>query len=141
MEHLYNDKTGWLLVLPFFFSVYNNCELFTFFNIFPSLPIVVYHLLNIITGTVDRSIFILAYRFMDLILAFGFTPSILVRLNYDNVFSYISVSLYFILIGLMYSKIFGVLDSAYIHLITFFMYSSANVSCYINYNDCELCYR
>ena len=140
MEKLYNDKTGFLLVIPFLFSMYNNCELFTFFNIFPFLPVVTYHLLNIISGTVDTSIFILAYRFMDLILVIGFTPSILVRLEYDNVLSYISVSLYFILIVLLYSKIYGVLDSAYIHILTFFIYSSANVSCYLNYGKCELCY-
>jgi hypothetical protein len=140
MEKLYNDKTGFLLVIPFLFSLYNNCELFTFFNIFPFLPVVTYHLLNIISGTVDTSIFILAYRFMDLILVIGFTPSILVRLEYDNVLSYISVSLYFILIVLLYSKIYGVLDSAYIHILTFFIYSSANVSCYLNYGKCELCY-
>mgnify|MGYP001223356426 CR=1 FL=1 len=140
MEKLYNYKTGFLLVIPFLFSLYNNCELFTFFNIFPFLPVVTYHLLNIISGTVDTSIFILAYRFMDLILVIGFTPSILVRLEYDNVLSYISVSLYFILIVLLYSKIYGVLDSAYIHILTFFIYSSANVSCYLNYGKCELCY-
>ena len=105
------------------------------------LPIVTYHLLNFITGTVDTSIFVLAYRFMDLILAFGFTPSILIRLEYDNVFSYISASAYFMLIVLMYSKIFGVLDSAYIHYISLVMYFSANISCYQNYDKCELCYR
>lgn len=141
MEKLYNDKTGFLLVIPFLFSLYNNCEIFTFFNIFPFLPVVTFHLLNILTGTVDTSIFILAYRFMDLILAIGFTPSILVRLRYDNVLSYISVSLYFILIVLLYSKIFGVLDSAYIHYISLVMYLSANISCYQNYDKCELCYR
>ena len=58
---------------------------------------------------------------MDLILAFGFTPSILLKLEYNNVFSYVSVS-YFILLILVYSKIFGVLDSAYIHLISLVMY-------------------
>mgnify|MGYP005633059341 CR=1 FL=1 len=141
MKKIYNDTSGWILILPFFFSVYNGCELFTFFNIFPFLPIVTYHLLNFITGTVDTSIFVLAYRFMDLILAFGFTPSILIRLEYDNVFSYISASAYFILIVLMYSKIFGVLDSAYIHYISLVMYFSANISCYQNYDKCELCYR
>ena len=140
MEKLYNDKTGFLLVIPFLFSLYNNCEIFTFFNIFPFLPIVTFHLLNILTGTVETGIFILTYRFMDLILAIGFTPSILMRLEYDNFLSYMSLSLYFILIVLLYAKIYGVLDSAYIHILTFLMYMSANVSCYLNYGKCELCY-
>ena len=141
MKKHYNDISGWILLLPFFFSLYNGCELFTFLNIFPFLPVVTYHLLNFITGTVDTSIFVLAYRFMDLILAFGFTPSILFKLKYDNVLSYISVSSYVILMVLMYSKIFGVLDSAYIHYISFVMYFSANISCYQNYDKCELCYK
>ena len=122
MEKLYNDKSGLLLSLPFFFSLYNNCELFTFMNIFPFLPAFTSHFLNFVTGTVDRSIFILAYRFMDLILAFGFTPSILLKLEYNNVFSYVSASTYFILLILVYSKIFGVLDSAHIHYISLVMY-------------------
>ena len=141
MEKLYNDKSGLLLSLPFFFSLYNNCELFTFMNIFPFLPAFTSHFLNFVTGTVDRSIFILAYRFMDLILAFGFTPSILLKLEYNNVFSYVSASTYFILLILVYSKIFGVLDSAHIHYISLVMYLSANISCYKNYDKCELCYR
>ena len=78
---------------------------------------------------------------MDLILAFGFTPSILLKLEYNNVFSYVSASTYFILLILVYSKIFGVLDSAHIHYISLVMYLSANISCYQNYDKCELCYR
>jgi hypothetical protein len=137
MEKLYNDKTGLLLVLPFCFSVYTNCELFTFFNIFWMMPAITYHLLNFITGTTDTSIFVLAYRYMDLIIVNGVTPFLLFHSKYDNIYYYISVTCYLSLMFLIYSR---VLDSMYIHITSCIMLLGLNISGYLNYETCYLCY-
>ena len=135
-EKEYNHISILLFLIPLVYSVYLECELYTFINMIWLVSGFTYHFAYFLIGSVTGTVYI--FRCMDILAVHILIPYIAYQSTYNNYYYYIALTCVFLLIALFYFRIIEVKHQV-IHIVTSLGVFNAVNSCYINKDTCMLC--
>ncbi len=135
-EKEYNHISVLLFLIPLTYSIYLECELYTFINMIWLVSGFTYHFIYFIMDKVNNTVYI--FRCMDILAVHLLIPYITYHSTYHNYYCYTSMTCVLVLIALFYFKVINVKHKV-IHIIASFGVYNAINSCYLNKDTCYLC--